>query len=237
MKKWLLAISTIAMLSACGDKKDEFAVEATPQSEAEATTAPAKAVELPQGDKSKPLDQYVELNSGAQLSQAYYAFSGLPVPYEKLAEQTSVDYRQTQDSFKKQDILKVLQPQMEQELEALKKNPYLMLRMQVRLKNYDMQRKGFPIQGFDSNGYISYRDSDSVLTFSNTDDFQLYAQQDETKARELEAQIVKQPYEGWPTRAYFFVQDAKDLNGRRTVRTQLLKLVVETPEGQVLFEM
>ena len=51
MKNWLLAITTIAMLSACGDKKDEFTVEATPQSEAEATTAPAKAVELPQGDK------------------------------------------------------------------------------------------------------------------------------------------------------------------------------------------
>jgi hypothetical protein len=237
----ILAITAAFALSACGNKDAETASAGNVSDIAKVDEKPVVAksadAELPKGDKAKPMDQYTELNSGAQLSQAYYAFSGLPVPYEKLAEQTSVDYRQTQDSFKKQDILKALQPQLEQDIAALKKSPYLMLRTNIQLKNFDMQRKAFPVEGFSPNSYISYNDSDSVLTFSNTDAFQAFPQADEAKARELEAMVSQNPHAQWPTRAYLYVQDAKDINGRRTVRAQLLKLVVETPDGKPLFEI
>lgn len=234
-----LTIAAALILSACGNKDIENASTAADIARIDDKPAVAKVaeVELSKGDKARPLNQYVELNSGAQLSQAYYAFSGLPVPYEKLAEQTSVDYRQTQDSFKKQDILKALQPQLEQDIAALKRNPYLMLRTSIGLKSFDMQRKAFPVEGFSPNSYIGYNDSDCVLIFSNSDAFQSFPQADETKARELEAMISQNRYAKWPARAYLYVQDAKDINGRRSVRVQLLKLVVETPDGKPLLEM
>lgn len=197
----------------------------------------AADAELPKGDKNKPQDQFVELNSGVQLMQAYYAFSGLPIPYEKLAEQSSVDYRQTSDAFKKQDILKALQPKLEQEIQAVKANPYLMIRTQVMLKNYDMQRKAFPLTGFEADSYLSFNDGDAALSFTNTDDFQFYPQTDEAKAREMEAIVSKNAYARYPARAYIYIQDARDQSGRRMVRAQLLKLVVETPDGQPLLAL
>lgn len=121
----ILFVSAIAAftIAACGNKDAE-------QSQSQASLQPSgfniaqgagvgvstpAAPTLPIAEAATPLSTYVNVDSGIQLAYLYYAVSGLPTDYEKLAEISSQDYRSTTDSFKKKDILDTLKPQIDQQ--------------------------------------------------------------------------------------------------------------------------
>jgi len=251
----------VAALAACGKKEAEPAQTALPnpntsnqemakaagdvlkQISPQAAQQPTSSSEanLPSAERGKSLSDYQPLKSGVQLAYLYYALSGLPVDDERLAGIISADYRSTSDSFKKADILKVLKPQMEQQIADLRKNPYLKLHVEgAQLGHYDMSAKSFPIEGLPlaPDAYMSFNDASSYqLAITNGDAFRNWKVEDETKAREVEGLVNAKhsnglvQYAGYPTPAdvYLFAQGV-DQN-RRSVKFQIVQVTLSNRAG------
>lgn len=198
-----------------------------------AREAEAKA---PTANPSTPLDSYVELRGEAQLMQAYYALSGLPVPWDRLASAVSNDFRNTHDSFARQEILNVLKPRLEEEISGFAKNRYIMIPARVGLNAYDFERKGFPMRGFEPGSFLSFGNSGYVLAYSNSDQFRFAPVGEETLARDIEGVRANRPYGEYRARVYAFARHAADDAGRYTVKAQIVKVVVEKPDGSAWFE-
>lgn len=150
----LTSTMALTMLAACG-KKDEAAASPAAPSLAEARDPEAlkKAAEaqrvatLPQADPAAPAAAYKLIDSGNQLMYLYYAVSGLPADIGQVAERLSQDYRATQDGFKRQDILKVLEPRVKAEIAAAGEHRYLIWEAEGNLiEHYDFERKQFPVK-------------------------------------------------------------------------------------------
>lgn len=201
---------------------------------AQAKDAEAKA---PTADASTPLDRYAELRGEAQLMQVYYALSRLPVPWDRLASAVSNDFRNTDDSFARQEILKVLKPRLEDEIAGFAQNRYIMIPARVGLNAYDFERKGFPMRGFEPGSFLSFGTSGYVLAYSNGDQFRFAPIGDETLARDIEGARANRPYGDYRARIYAFGRHASDDAGRYTVKAQIVKVVVEKPDGSDWFEL
>jgi hypothetical protein len=63
-----------------------------------ASSAAVTFSNLPKADPNVPDTQFVELNSGDQTGAVFYALSGLPPDYEKLATAASQGYRSTAEA-------------------------------------------------------------------------------------------------------------------------------------------
>ena len=117
MDKKILALMTVAVLAATSCKKEGDATDtnkaAAPSgmlgTAAVKATASAAQAALPQPDPGKALSTYPELDSGEQLMFHYVAASALPPDLDKLAESYSSEYRQTTDTFRKRDLLQLLE--------------------------------------------------------------------------------------------------------------------------------
>lgn len=252
----LLPLLVTLLLAACGDNgrmQDPIKVD-TPetramaeqmrqQKEAQQKATEAKALaqareaQLPNADQSTPLANYQEIRSDIPLMQIYYALSGLPVPWERLAERVSNDYRSTGDGFQRQEIMKVLKPKLEQDIADYAKNRYVVIPAQIRLSAYDFNQQGFPITGFDPGSYLSFNGSNYVLTFANGEQFRMAKLGNENLAREIEAIRAKEyRYQDHRAKIYAFARDAGDEGGRYAVKAQVVKVVVEKPDGSTWFE-
>ncbi len=191
---------------------------------------------LPKGDKNRPLDDYKIIDSGNQVMFLFYGLLNLPLDYEKIAQAYSRDYRDTNDSFKKQDILNALKPRIDREVGAAKGATYIRMDIdQSQLNNYDFDKKGFPIGEFaDSSSYRYFNDNSSyTLGFTNSADFALLKVADQEKARTIES--LRSKYARLKLRIYAFAQDA-DPNDHR-VKLQILKCQLYGPQGELLAEM
>ncbi|WP_348946307.1 DUF4852 domain-containing protein [Chitinibacter sp. FCG-7] len=200
--------------------------------------AQAAAPTLPLGDKAFPLNQYTEVSNSLPIVQAYYVLNGMPAKFDLMAALASNDYARENDSFKKQDLLKVIQPKLEQQMAALKAKPYMVIDISVKLGAYDFNKKGFPINGISEDGFLSYRDVGAAyaLKFSNANDYSFFANADESSAREIEALRNSQgSWVNYSAKAYVFAQAAEDKNGRNMVVGQIMKLVVNKQDGTKFF--
>lgn len=252
----LLSLGAALVLAACGDgdrmqdpvkfdtpETRAMAEQMRQQKEAQQKAIEAKALAqareaaLPNADKATPLESYREIRSDIPLMEIYYALSGLPVPWERLAERVSIDYRSTADGFQRQEIMKALKPKLEQELADYAKNRYIVIPTQVKLAAYDFNQQAFPISGFDPGSYLSYNGSNYVLTFANAERFRMAKLDNENQAREIEGIRAKEyRYQDHRAKIYAFVRDAGDDAGRYAVKAQVVKVVVEKPDGSVWFE-
>lgn len=201
-----------------------------------ATQAKEAETKAPTADAATPLEQYAELRGEAQLIQVYYALSELPVPWDRLASAVSNDFRNTHDSFARQEILKVLKPRLEGEIAGFAQNRYIMIPARVGLNAYDFERKGFPMRGFEPGSFLSFGNTGYVLAYSNGDQFRFAPIGDETLARDIEGTRAKRPYGEYQARVYAFGRHAADDAGRYTVKAQIVKVVVEKPDGSDWFE-
>ena len=111
---------------------------------------------LPKADANVPDAQFVELNSGYQIGALFYALSsGSPPDYEQLSMAVSHEYRSTDDTFRKRDLMQGLKPQIDQQIQAYKdkRNRYFTAKVGsylsagnlLVLKHYDFKTNSFPL--------------------------------------------------------------------------------------------
>ena len=132
MRKTHLMLMITAMLALSACKKDDATETpddaAAPTGMLGAATDKARAnaavAALPQPDANKPLSSYPEIESGMQVMFLYVAASRLPPDYTKLAETFSSEYRGTSDSFRKNDLMQAIKPQLEEKIAIAKSAPY-----------------------------------------------------------------------------------------------------------------
>lgn len=249
MNKTLLLCSLMGVLalSACGRQPapEDAAGNATAAEESasgdkgllgfgdgkdEATSSPG----LPQADMKRPLDSYPELRSGQQIMFLYVAASRLPPDFPKLAGRYSEEYRHASDTFRKNDLLNAIKPQLEQKIEEAEKTPYAWMQVNhANLGPYDFERKGFPVHEFDpgSERYF-YDDSSYRITWSNGDQVRFLSVPDETKAREIEA--LRNIAQALQMKIYFFAQGA-DLN-QQMVNAYVTRVRIVDKTGRVIAE-
>lgn len=237
MRASALAILIAMALSGCSDKNPE--VGAAPDESANLQDAlsqegakKAQLASLSKGDPSTPLEQYVNLESGKQLMFMYYALSNMPPDYNQMAESYSDDYRRANDGFKKQDILKAIQPRMEQEIANAKANRYFRDEQDLEIGPYDFDKKVFPLSGFDDGYYRYFYDlSEYKYSYTNATPLRMLAIQDDTVARKIEE--MRSKYQKMRIVIYAFSQDV-DLNNKQ-VKSQILKFKITDRNGAEIY--
>lgn len=231
-------------LAACGKGND--AAPAAPEAAAPPGLAHLKTPEvmakmaastLPKGDPATPISAYRKIDSGHQVMFLYYALANMPVPYEDIAQDYSADYGRTSDSFKRNDIIKALQPRIDQEIASAKAGRYIMLEQQESslLQRYNFEKKSFAIDEFAEDGQYRYFNDNSKYTLTNTNNsqFTAFPVSDEATARRIEGYLSK--YAQLRMQTYAFVQDVDPSN--RRVKLQVMKVRLLDPSGEVLTEL
>jgi hypothetical protein len=192
--------------------------------------------QLPKGDPATPLGGYRKIDSGNQVMFAYFGLLNLPVPYEDIAKQYSEEYRRTSDSFQQKDIVKALQPRIDQEIAQAKAARYVLLEQRdgALLERYNFDKKSFAVKGMDSNDRYTYFNDNSNYTLGTTNATQFAALNvtDEAKARAIEGYLSK--YTPLRLEVYAYAQDA-DPSTRR-VKLQVMKLRLYGPGNELLAE-
>lgn len=226
-----------ATLSGCSDKKTETS-EAPKESAnlqdalSQKGSMKAQNAALPKGDPNTPLEQYVNLESGKQLMFMYYALSNMPLDYDKMASSYSDDYRRTNDGFKKQDILKAIQPRLDQEIANAKANRYFRDEQDLNIGPYDFEKKAFPLNGFDEGYYRYFYDlSDYKYGYTNAESLRMLAITDDAIARKIEE--MRSKYQKIRMVIYAFAQDV-DLNEKK-VKCQILKFKITDRNGAEIY--
>jgi len=242
-----LALAAALSLAACSGQKDQSAPAATadkasvsdalsPAAIQKAAEA-AKAATLPQPDANTPDASYVKITSGNQLMFLYAAYSGLPPDFASMANAYSREYRGTNDSFRKHDLLVAIQPKLEAEIANAKAHPYVIWDTDSpNLNHYDFDRKGFVSDSgyLDEGGYgYFYDNSDYKLGFSNGSDFKFLSVTDDTLARRVESLVGK--YNSMSLRIFGFVQTT-DGSNTNLVKALITKVQVLDNKGNLLFE-
>lgn len=235
------ALATALLLAACGGSDDDASgdnppppgsvLEAAQQQAAEASAAAA----LPQPDANKPLSEYPELDSGNQIMFLYVAAAGLPPDYAKLAESYSRDYRTTSDTFRKNDLLEALRPQLDQRIAEAGANPYGWMQIDdADLGAYDFERKGFPVNEFSDGSYRYFSDNSSYrIGWSNNSQAAFAPVVDEQVARQIES--MRNDYRNRPQLKIFFFAQSADLNSQR-VSGHITRVQITDRSGRVLTE-
>lgn len=245
-KTLILACLAGCALAACGGKNDTKA--AVP---AVAVTAPVTATvpsALPKADAALPVTQYQKV-SAEQVVYLYHALSGLPINYDKIAEQVSVEYRSATDNFKKKEIRDALQPRIDAAIaEAKGAGRHVHLdfpRAKVSLGHYDLATKSFPIQGLpvDEGDALSISQSPYRIAFTNSSAFKTLPMADEAKARDIESLIssgtkdgVVTYNNGYPTNARLYLYAQTTESNNFAVNFQVVKLVMTTLDGRPFAE-
>lgn len=242
----LAAILALSLLSACSDDSTDSSAKqpptapaaATPAAPAAATPAPVPAAPvLAQPDVTAPADRYVTLESGNQLMFQYYARTGLPLDYGRVAGDISNEYRQTTDAFRQRDLLAALKPRIDASLAQAKNTSYLRMDFDLyssQLSAYDFDRKGFQLEPFkDASSFRYFNDNNRFhIAFSNAQRYAFLPVADEATARLMETLRTK--YENLVVRAYLFANDADTSN--QTVKAIVVRIVLLDKKGRELVQ-
>jgi hypothetical protein len=234
-----LALGAAIALGACS--KSELPAASAPAGKASLADAVSQKSKeqaainaLPRGDANTPVSQYKTWNNGNDVMFAYYGFSNMPVDYEKIAQNYSQDFRNTNDDFKKQDILKALRPRIDQEISSAKKDRYIKMTWdQFRLDKYDFQAKGFPQSELSNSTDFGWNSIGTAyrVDINNGDDFKLFKVSDEAVARMIEEKRAK--YQPMNLVLYVYLQDVDPNNLR--VKAKVMKISLQDKNGTELF--
>ena len=189
----------------------------------------------PQPDQSYPISNYTNLTSGNQLMFLYYALSGMPPDYSKIARFYSQDYRNTSDAFKQQDILKALSPQIDLSISAAKNQRYLIWTENYSyLGHYDFNKKSFLInspyfQNATTTGYFNDNNGYKIK-FMNGTDFAALPVPDENLAKDIESRVSKsQPFN---IKIFCFAQNADPSDN--SIDTIITRVEIFTQNGTAI---
>lgn len=237
---WLTLAAALASSACKQDMPGDTASGGEPQDKgffsggepAQAATSPSSG--LPEPDMKKPLESYPELQSGQQIMFLYVAASKLPPDFARLAEAYSSEYRNTYDTFRKNDLLNAIKPQLEQKIKDAAALPYVWMQVNhAGLGAYDFERKGFPVDEFEPGNERYFHDDSSYrIAWANGDQVRFLSVPDEAAAREIES--LRHIAQGVQMRIYFFAQSA-DLN-QRIVQAYVTRVRLTDRDGRVLAE-
>jgi hypothetical protein len=241
MKKILaIVICVVAVLQGCSkNDKDTHTVslnDAMSSSAVKKAVEAKKAADAPKADKSVPLTQYQEMNSGKQLLFSHLAISGMPVDYAKIAESISTEYARESDEFKKRDIMNALKPGIDKEISKAKDGRYYYMNIDANWEKYDFASKSFASNNIGGSGrHFIFNDFSyhHKLEWSNGAAFSKLIVPDEGQARTIEALRIK--YHNINTRIYFFLADTK--LGEATVLGEITKVKVMDANNNLLGEI
>lgn len=247
MRKTILMLMTASVLALSACKQDSKNTDAGSGTDRPAATgvlgaaadkAKAKTVAatVPQPDATKPLSSYPEVDSGMQIMFLYVAASRLPPDFTKLAETYSSEYRETNDSFRKNDLMQAIKPQLEEKIAVAKSMPYGWMDIDDsdNLGAYDFERKGFPIEEFQSGRYRYINDAYQYkLSWANHGQVAFAPVPDEAVARQLEA--MRTNYSDKPKLKIFFFAQSADLNEQK-VNAIVTRVQITDKSGRVLAE-
>lgn len=236
MRASTLAVLIAMALPGCSDKKPEAGTAPTNANLQDALSQQgaqkAQLAALPKGDSNTPLAQYVKLESGKQLMFLYYALSNMPLDYDQIATAYSDDYRNTNDGFKKKDILKSIQPRIDQEIANAKTNRYFTANEPLNVGPYDFNNKAFPLNGFEDGTYGYFYDlSDYKYGYTNAAPLRMLTIKDDAIARKIEE--MRSKGQGMKLTIYAFAQDV-DLN-QKIVKSQILKFKITDNNGAEIY--
>ncbi|WP_087689546.1 DUF4852 domain-containing protein [Pandoraea sp. PE-S2R-1] len=250
VKRLLFAalIASCAMgLAACGDKVDKGANAPTDK----AAAAPANLNDvkspqaaqqlqkqmvqdsLPKADPATPDASYAELNSGNQLMFSYLALADLPVDYDQVARRMSRDYANSNDEFRKHDLLDALKPKIDGSVSQAKTQRYFRMTINNGIRQYAFDKKAFPLDSSlsEAGSYRYFLDNgDYRLSFSNGERFHDLSVQDENAARKIESMRARG--EAPNLVVYAFAQSADIAN--KAVSAQIVKVTLVDRQGNVL---
>lgn len=176
----------------------------------------AKQMKLPQPDKKVGFDQYLPVKSGEVLIYVYYGLSKMPADIAEICSMLSNDYRYTNDEFKKQDILKALEPKIKENLASYANNRYLAWesyrRLDQMIGHYDFNQKVFPINEDYWGGHAGFYLNDVSqfsVAFNAPESMHSLKVEDEAVARQIEKLLTE--YKNATLYVYAFAQEA-DIN-------------------------
>lgn len=233
--------TSILGLSACKDSTAPQQPAAAAPTLSDATSA--KAAEAAKqtvldnarekADKSVPLENYQELDSGNQLMYSYLALAGLPINYGEIAASVSTDYARSSDAFQKNDLLKALQPKIDAAVAQAKGRRYFKIVMNEPVQKYDFENKGFPLNSsvWESGAYRYFNDNSNYrLGFTNGASFRYLLNVPEDTARNIER--LRGVYNALNLVVYCFAQEADTASHQ--VKAEIVKVQVTDKKGTVL---
>ncbi|MGY0612703.1 hypothetical protein [Luteimonas sp. A501] len=191
------------------------------------------AAALPQPDANKPVSEYPQLEGGNQIMFHYVAASKLPPDYAKLAEPFSKEYRSTSDTFRRNDLLQAIRPQLDQQIAQAAANPYGWMKVSdANLGSYDFDRKGFAVGEFADSTTRYFNDNYGYkIGWSNYNQLAFAPVADEAAARRIES--MRTGYNDRPQlKVHFFAQSA-DLNDQK-VNAVVTHVQITDKSGRVL---
>lgn len=230
--KWIGVAIVVVVAAACS--KPESSAMPGPGAAAVSAAAQPPARQLPQPDRSVPLEQYREITSGHELMFLWLAKAGMPVDHAKVADDYSDDYRRMQDAFRKNDLLAALKPRIDEGIAHARQSPYLIWDSSESslLDHYDFDSKSFPVRAsvLRPTAYGYFNGSRYKIAFSAEPEFQRLKVEDEVLARHIESMIGKYP----PLRAkvYAFAQDGEP--DSLILRCKIVAIKILTADGQEL---
>ncbi len=239
-----LSFALIAALALTACKQDPAVVaakDAEKRAEAEVAAQAEAEAKLPQPDMKKSLASYKLLDDdGSDSIFLYQAVSNMPPDFEKLAGMYSKEYREASDSFRKQELLTALKPQMQQQIADAQSSPYAYIKLDYNnnLEAYDFQRKGFPVFSFGENTQkevLGPYYSSTILNWINKHQVSFAPVANESAAREIEGLRTKGRYNNPPRlKVYFFAQSA-NLNSNE-INAYVTRVQIVDKSGRVLAE-
>ncbi|NNM60227.1 MAG: DUF4852 domain-containing protein [Legionellales bacterium] len=234
MKNYRIVLVSVALaLTACSKGSAPKAENLTPSTHpsdgskvtSQQPQATIQSSSLPNPDPGVSFEKYQTITSGNQLMFIYYALSGMPVDYKQIASNYSVDYRSTQDEFKKNDILNSLKPTIDSNIANAKNNRYLVWTIDnTPLSHYDFSSKSFTTQQEipTNSSYGYYQDVPQYhITFTNAKNYTALRVSDESLAKKIES-MVSNPNSLFSLKIYAFAQGV-DLSNR-TVNCLITKV-------------
>ena len=230
----LAAVAITLVLGACSHSSSPTPPTAA---QASATSTPIPASHLPQPDPSIPDQSYVLMETPIQVLALESALSS--PKYDLMAKATSNDYRNTQDSFKRHDLLTTLQPKFDAAINEAKTHPYIAwLSPFPQIGHYDFKSQTFPVNAglFQPEGASQfYVDGQPYARIGVTNGaaFRTLHVTDQATARTMEALVGQNG--GMRLKVFGFVQNTDD-SGTPTLQTTVVKVQVLDTHDQVLFE-
>ncbi|GGW48549.1 hypothetical protein [Alishewanella tabrizica] len=244
MQKTALTLITSASLllltlTGCSDKPAEQSntpAAEVPQEQAAAVTSEAPTVaKLSVGDAAKPLAEYAEWQGNNHVMFTYYALSKIPVDYDKVLENYSQEYRDSNDNFRKNDLKNALKEQIDAEIAAAANVKYLKTSWNYFiLEAYDFTSLSFPQSKLTNNSIFYWQENHRYhpyqISFTNGDDFKNLVVKDEATARRIEE--LRSKFQQLNLNLYTFVQATDP--AQNAVKVQVVAVELVDGQGNVL---
>lgn len=166
--KTLLPLFCILILAACSQDSNPLSPQSSGQN---VNTQQGTSNNSFANKEEKYSDEIESVDGPRSVIYSYWAMAKVPVDYSDIASLISSKYRNERNEYKKDEILKTLQPSIDEEISRYKS--FNKFRVDTgsyvyTLKDFDYQYKFFPINEMSDGSYFSFNEASAYqLKFTN----------------------------------------------------------------------